>query len=180
MNIQFFVKKNWSYIAIALIAIVLIVMLASYEGFVTELAEYPKVFTDKIATPFLKEATASFSSQFNPQPYMPEITQLNIESQIKSVMIDIGDGKAIEAPVHIPAQTVQNLEQQVVIKYEEPKETDVLVAAQVIQVPAQDGVISVEVSDAGDSIKVPVSIPAQTVTVPEQKAVEATMETFSI
>ena len=181
-----FVKNNWAFAVIVILVVSLILMLTVKEGFegisIQDLAEYPKVFMEKIVEPFTKEfkTTDMYSSVFNPQPMMPPINQLNIESQIQSVMIDIGNGNAVEAPVHIPAQTIENIQEQRVIKYIEPKETDVLVAAQVVQLPEQEGVIKAEVNEQGDYIQVPVVVPAQTVVIPEQTAVETTVEKFHI
>lgn len=181
-----FVRNNLVYIAIAVLIITIILMLTMKEGFegitIGELAEYPKIFLEKVVEPFAKDikTTDMYSSTFDPKPLMPAISQLNIESQIQSVMIDIGNGTAVEAPVHIPAQTIENIESQRVIKYVEPKETDVLVAAQVVQLPEQEGVIKAEVNEQGDYIQVPVVVPAQTVVIPEQVAVETTMEKFHI
>lgn len=181
-----FLKVNWKYILILILAVVLVSMLTMKEGFegmtLGSLAEYPAIFLQKIVEPFTKELKTSdmYSSVFSAQPYMPAISQLNIESQIQSVMIDIGNGTAVEAPVHIPAQTIENVQEQRVIKYIEPKETDVLVAAQVVQLPEQEGIIKAEVNEAGDFIKVPVVVPAQTVVIPEQTAVQTTMEKFHI
>lgn len=180
-RVNLFVKKNWPYIA-TVVLLILFIFSVSTEGFASELAEYPKIFTDSIMKPFVSEIQTSelFKSTFEPQPYMPPISQLNIESQIQSVMIDIGNGKAVSAPVQIPAQVIENIQTQKIIKYEEPKETDVLVAAQVVQLPEQEGTIKAEVNGNGDFIQVPVVVPAQTVVIPEQKAVETTMETFRI
>lgn len=181
-----FVRKNWKYIAVAVLLLVLILVLTSKEGFegmnMGDLAEYPKIFLERVVEPFAKEfkTTGMYSSSFDPKPMIPAISQLNIESQIQSVMIDIGNGTAVEAPVHIPAQTIENIESQTVIKYVEPKETDVIVAAQVVQLPEQEGVIKAGVNEQGDYIQVPVVVPAQTVVIPEQIAVETTMEKFHI
>lgn len=177
-----FVKTNWKYIAIGVLVLALILTLTLKEGFVNDLAEYPKIFMERVVEPFAKEikTTDMYSSVFNPQPWMPPISQLNIESQIQTVMVDIGNGTAVKAPVHIPAQTIENIQVQKVIKYVEPKETDVLVAAQVVQLPEQEGAIKAEVNDQGDYIEVPVVVPAQTVVIPEQIAVETTMEKFNI
>lgn len=181
-----FIRTNWKYIAIALLVISLILMLTVKEGFegmsFGDLAEYPKIFLERVVEPFAKELKTAdmYSSVFDPKPLMPAISQLNIESQIQSVMIDIGNGTAVEAPVHIPAQTIENIESQRVIKYIEPKETDVLVAAQVVQLPEQEGVIKAEVNEQGDYVQVPVVVPAQTVVIPEQVAVETTVEKFHI
>ncbi len=185
-HITTFVRTNWKYIAIGILVLALILMLTLKEGFegmtMSDLAEYPKIFMERVVEPFSKEikTTDMYSSVFDPQPWMPAISQLNIESQIQSVMIDIGNGTAVEAPVHIPAQTIENVQEQRVIKYVEPKETDVLVAAQVVQLPEQEGVIKAEVNEQGDYIEVPVVVPSQTVVIPEQTAVETTMEKFHI
>jgi hypothetical protein len=171
-----FLKQNWSYILAITVMVVLISLTLTLEGF-SDLAEYPKVFMEGVAKPFVGDV---YSSVFEPQPLMPAISQLNIESQIKTVMIDIGNGTAVEAPVHIPAQIIENIQEQRVIKYVEPKETDVIVASQVIQLPEQQGVISTEVNAEGDYIQVPVVVPAQTVTIPEQTAKETLVEKFHI
>jgi hypothetical protein len=170
-----FAKVNWKSIVL-IVLIFAILILVSTEGFTGDLADYPAIFMEKVAQPYVTD----IKSVFNPQPYMPAINQLVIEAQVQSVMIDIGDGKAVEAPVQIPAQTVENIQEQKVIKYEEPKETDVVVAAQVVQLPQQEGVIKAPVNTDGDYIEVPVVVPAQTVVIPEQKAVETTMETFRL
>lgn len=176
-----YVKANAKYILIAVLLLVLILSMST-EGFAADLADYPAIFMEKVAQPFVSDVKSSnmFNSVFNPRPYMPAISQLTIEAQVQNVMIDIGDGKSVQAPVQIPAQTIENIQEQKVIKYEEPKETDVLVSAQVVQLPEQEGVIKAPVNADGDYIEVPVVVPAQTVVVPEQKAVETTIEAFRL
>lgn len=175
-QVKTFLKKNFIYILVIIVLIAIISFSLSFEGF-SDLAEYPKVFLEGIAKPYALDV---YTNVFEPQPMMPAISQLNIESQIQTVMIDIGNGTAVEAPVHIPAQIIENVQEQRVIKYIEPKETDVIVASQVVQLPEQEGVVNTKVSDDGSYIQLPVTVPAQTVVIPEQNAKETSMEKFHI
>jgi hypothetical protein len=171
-RVQRLLKDNWKYILVIVVLVVVVFAFSTSESF-SDLAEYPKIFSESVAKPFV-------TTVFDAQPVMPAISQLSVESQIQTVMIDIGNGTAVEAPVHIPAQIVDRVDEQRIIKYIEPKDTDVIVASQVIQLPEQEGVIKSEVNGDGDYVKIPVSVPAQTVVVPEQNAKETTMEKFHI
>lgn len=169
MQIINFIKQNWMYILVIVLVVVSFSTLLITEGF-AQLAEYPKVFSDNLVG---LESTIF-------RPNMPHINHLDIESQIQTVMIDIGNGNTVEAPVHIPAQTIENIQEQTVIKYVEPRETDVIVSAQVVQMPEQEGTIKAKVNNNGDYIQVPVVVPAQTVTIPEQKALQTSAEKFHL
>lgn len=173
-------------ILIGFFIIILIIILASMDGFdgmvegLKEYAEYPATFAESIVPEFVKDVV--YDNYFTKSsetvlPYQVDIPQLELPTHTATVPIDIGNGMAVEAKVQIPAQTI-NVGSQVPVTLPEAQKTDVLVSAQQVQIPAQTGIIPGKIEGSSQVMTIPVDIPAQVVSIPEQKAIIPTMEPF--
>jgi uncharacterized iron-regulated membrane protein len=146
------------------------------------LAEYPATFAEKIVSGDVKGV--SYENYFLPttqkvEPSSDFSNQLELPSHEATVKVDIGNGLAVDAKVQVPAQTVAIPSQDPMV-IPQAKQTDVTVAAQTVQIPAQTGAMPATVEGSDKSVIVPVSIPSQVVSIPEQKAVIPVIEPFSM
>lgn len=184
-----FVKSNPMTVGgvlAGIIIIILIIILKTMDGFdgmvsgLKEYAEYPATFAESIVPEFVKDVVYDnyfTKSSETVMPYKVDIPQLELPTHTATVPIDIGNGMAVEAKVQIPAQTV-NVQSQVPVSLPEAQKTDVLVSAQQVQIPAQTGIIPGAIDGSSQVMTVPVDIPAQLVSIPEQMAIIPVMEPF--
>ena len=173
------------FIVAVIIIIVLYIVLKKdgFDGLIEgekNYANFPSSFVEGIVPGFIKDVVYDnyfTKSSENVVPYGLPISQLELPTHTVTVPIDIGNGMAVNAPVQVPAQTVE-LKSQVPVSVPEPQKTDVLISAQQVQIPAQSGIIPGKVEGSSQVLTVPVEIPSQVVNIPEQKAVIPTMEPF--
>jgi uncharacterized iron-regulated membrane protein len=172
-------------LVIIALSIALLMKKENFDGMVEGLqllAEYPATFAEKLVSGDVKGV--SYENYFLPatekvEPSSAPATQLELPSHEATVKVDIGNGLAVDAKVQVPAQTVAIPSQDPMV-IPEAKMTDVTVAAQTVQIPAQTGAMPATVEGSDMSVIVPVSIPAQVVSIPEQKAVVPVIEPFSM
>ena len=87
-----FTKKNYLWIILAALFLVIVVSMSSKEGFEDfdstwkTLAEYPATFVEKVSTPFLKENT--FVNHYLPAEKSAE------PSTVDSQQLELEDGQA--------------------------------------------------------------------------------------
>lgn len=186
--IELIMKHPISTVLVIIIIILSAVLIKKehFDGMVEGLktyAEYPVTFAEKLVSGEAKGI--SYENYFLPATEKVEpsagtaSTQLELPQHEATVKVDIGNGLAVDAKVQVPAQTV-DVPSQTPIAIPEAKKTDVTVAAQTVQIPAQTGAMPASVEGTDKSVIVPVSIPAQVVSIPEQKAVVPVIEPFSM
>lgn len=186
MQIKGLVMANPIVTGLLLVILVLFILVVKKEDFdgmvegVKELAEFPAIFAEKLVSGDLKGVV--YENYFKPaiEKVMPmEVAgnQLELPSHEATVKVDIGNGMAVDAKVQVPAQTVSVPTQNAQV-IPVAKTTDTTVSAQTIQLPAQTGVMPAAVEGSNKSVLVPVSIPAQVVSIPEQQAVVPVVEPF--
>lgn len=174
-----FTSKNWIWIAITLVLFIIVVGISTKEGFsgiedtMFGVSEYPQVFIDKVATPFLKEN--NFIKQFVAPTN--EVRPVEIPSMVGNFPIDIGGGLAVKAMISVPAQTSAVPVNQTPVTLPTPVKTDTSVPSQTIQIPSQTVSIPGAVSE-DKVVSMPVTIPAQIVTISAQQAHVPVTETF--
>lgn len=183
-----FVKTNALLIVIGILllaAIITSIVKENFEGYQSSngLADYPGIFMEMIM------GKKSYPKLFNePEgkdmskvlPYSKDNQYLQINSQQAEVPIEITKGLSVMAKVEIPAQVAEIPKDQIAQPLPEIKKSDVTISSQIVQLPAQKGVINAQVSDDGKNIKVPVDIPAQMIEIKEQKAAKGIVETFKL
>ena len=174
-----FTKKHWLWITISLVLFIIIVSISTKEGFsgledtFNGVSEYPQVFIDKVATPFLKEN--NFVNQFVAPTN--KVRPIEIPAMVANFPIDIGGGLAVKAMISVPAQTSAVPVNQTPTTLPAPLQTDTTVPSQTIQIPTQT--VSIPGAVSGDKVvSMPVTIPAQIVTVTAQQAHIPVTETF--
>lgn len=174
-----FVKRHWVWISIAVIVLIIVVSVSTKEGFEgiedawAGISEYPKIFVDKVSTPFLTEN--KFSSQFKAPTN--EVKPIEIPAMVANFPVDIGGGLAVKAMISVPAQTSAVPINQTPITLPVPINTTTTVPSQTIQIPAQT--VSIPGAVDGDKVvSMPVTVPAQIVTIPAQQAHVPVTETF--
>lgn len=180
-----FTKKNYLWIILVVLFLVVVVTLSTKEGFEDfdswrSLAEYPTVFTEKVATPFLKENTFInyyLPSEKSAAPVSIDSQKLKLGGDVAKVPIDIGNGLAVEAVVKVGPQVV-DVKAQKPVKIAKHEVTDIVVDAQTVTIPKQNGVIPGKVSEDGEMIVIPVQIEEQTVEIGQQNAVIPSIEPF--
>ena len=185
-NVLNFTKKNYLWIILAALFLVIVISLSSKEGFEDfnstweTLAEYPATFVEKVSTPFLKENT--FINYYLPSkkaagPMSIDSQHLELKDGQAKVPVDIGNGLAVEAVVQIQKQTV-DVKAQNTVQVPKHTSTDVMVQQQQINIPKQTGIIPGKMTEDGGMIALPVTIEAQTVTVEKQTAIIPSIESF--
>lgn len=185
-NMLNFTKKNYLWVILVILFLVIVVSLSSKEGFEDfnnkweTLAEYPATFVEKVSTPFLKENT--FINYYLPSkkatgPMSVDSQHLELKDGQAKVPIDIGNGLAVEAVVQIQKQTV-DVEAQNTVQVPKHTSTDVTVEQQEIHIPKQTSIIPGKMTEDGEMIALPVTVEAQTVTVEKQSAIIPSFEAF--
>lgn len=186
MKIKDLAIANPIVVGLLLVILVLFILVVKKEDFdgmvegVKELAEFPAIFAEKLVSADIKGIV--YENYFKPatEAVMPmEVVgnQLELPSHEATVKVDIGNGMAVDAKVQVPAQTISVPTQDAQV-IPEAKMTDTTVSAQTIQLPAQTGMMPAAVEGSDKSVLVPVEIPAQVVSIPEQQAVVPVIEPF--
>lgn len=173
-----FTKKNHLIIVLGLLFLIIVISLSTKESFGNldswdMFANYPQVFTEKVATPFMK--TMDLSKYFlgpkeTVKPFQVDSQYLELPNSETKIPVEMGDGTVVEATVKIPAQTAV-VNSQVSVKLPEHKITDKVVQNQVVVIPEQNTTIPGAINDNGDFVGVSVKIPEQQVVVPAQNAI---------
>lgn len=177
-EVQKIVMKNPLAFALGVIVFILsIVIMAKKENFKAmiaggpPLAQYPAIFAKKV----IEGAKDIVYDNY----FLSEKKSIDLPAHTATVNVDIGNGMAVATKVEVPAQKV-DVPNATPVVIPTPTKTDVKVASQQIQLPAQVGIEEVKVEGTSQTIPVPVSIPSQVVSVPEQKAVIPVVEPFSM
>lgn len=177
-KVQKIAMKNPLAFALGIIVFILsIVIMAKKENFKGmiagghPLAEYPAIFAKKV----VESAKDIVYDNY----FLSEKKSIDLPSHTATVNVDIGNGLAVATKVDVPAQKVE-IPDATPVAIPTPTKTQVKVASQQIQLPAQVGIEEVKVEGTDESIPVPVSIPAQVVSVREQQAVVPVVEPFSM
>lgn len=181
-----FFKSHPEYIVVALLILVIIIVVATKENFdgyspvLEKLASYPSAFLQQVVA--LPNKAYDTAKDFLPaiasaMPMSPPIKNLEVESQIATIPVAIGNGMSVQAEISVPAQTV-DVPAQVPMSLPTPEKTSLEVPAQVTEIKAQTGLIPTVVD--GKTIQVPVSIPTQMIDIKEQNATKSIIESFTL
>lgn len=175
-QVQKIVMQNQIAVLLGVIALIVsIVIMSKKENFTgivagsSPLAKYPAAFAKKV----IEGAKDIVYDNY----FLSEKKSIALPAHTATVNVDIGNGMAVATKVSVPAQKVE-IPDATPIAVPTPATTQVKVAAQKVELPAQVGIIEAKVEGTGESVPVPVSIPAQVVDVPQQKAIIPVIEPF--
>lgn len=182
-----FVMSNKLTTGLVLVILILLIIILSrkenFEGMtegVVMMAEYPAAFAEAVIPDFVKDVVYDnyfVKASGMVSPDAAPMTQLELPAHTATVPIDIGNGLAVHAEVQVPSQT-SSVPAQTPMILPMPEKTDTLVAAQTVQIPAQSGIVPGKVEGSDATVAVPVDIPAQVITIPEQMAHVPVVEPF--